>query len=485
MTLYATLLQVAKQFRFHWLRLALASLGILIGVWSIALTSSLSLSAADTIVTAINSQDGARGFTLAKTNSAAGSFDFNQTSTALGLSEVEDLVDKYPTLEYAYPNVTTEAYFARPNEEVSCTVEINELRERIERGDVPPSQIQESRKALENTCQSTLLDFTPLAIRQEQNADQWLGSTQDLQAGEIAVCYECSENNPLFERLEVTSPTEMLGQSLQLEVAESPATYTPGETVELLDPKPALPFEEPRVLEYTIAAVFDDREVETNVFAGDLNNVLYLPLESYPDLLREGSNLEGLSFLGYSARATSFEELEVLTNELSEAKYTPNAPTLSIVQGITYFFYGVSVVLGLFGIIALVASMFGIVNVMTISVLRRQKEIGILKALGAGGRDIFNIFILESALLGILGWFFGIVVTWLSLLLVSGAFGSFVLDNAEWRENLESFNITSFEPALPWYIALVTLAIALFFTLLSGLVPALRAARKNPVDVLR
>ena len=142
-------------------------------------------------------------------------------------------------------------------------------------------------------------------------------------------------------------------------------------------------------------------------------------------------------------------------------------------------------VLGLFGVIALVASMFGIINVMTISVLRRQKEIGILKALGARGGGIFRVFMLESLLLGVLGWGLGLVATLASLRLVSYLFDTVLLENTEWRENLGSFNITSFEPALPWYVALITLAVALFFTSVSGLVPALRAARKNPVDVLR
>ena len=485
MTLTAIFLLVAKQFRHHWLRLTLASLGILIGVWSIALTTSLSLGAGETIVTAINSQDSARNFTLAQTSAAAGSFDFNQSSTALGLPEVEALVADYDTLEYAYPSLTVEAYLANPNRSVSCTEEINTLRSEIERGEIPPSQIQEARQTLENTCQNTLLDFQPLSIAQTQHSASWVGQSTDLASGEIAVCFECLENNPLGARLEAKTPEELLGQTLLLEIPEAPAPYAPGETVELLDPKPAVPYEEPKILEFTITAVLDDRELETNVFAGDLNNVLYLPLTSYPQLLSTDTPLAELGFLGYSARATSFVELEDLVSSLEDAGYTATAGALSVVQGITSFFYGVSAVLALFGVIALVASMFGIINVMTISVLRRQKEIGVLKALGARGFGIFQIFMLESTLLGVLGWFLGLLATVASLQLIRYLFDTVVLENAAWRDNLESFNILSFAPGLPWYVALITLAIALFFTLLSGLIPSIRAARKNPVDVLR
>jgi putative ABC transport system permease protein len=53
------------------------------------------------------------------------------------------------------------------------------------------------------------------------------------------------------------------------------------------------------------------------------------------------------------------------------------------------------------------------------------------------------------------------------------------------EENLESLNITEFSPSFPWWLIGGTLLLALIFTILSGVYPAIKAGKQNPVDVLR
>jgi putative ABC transport system permease protein len=144
-----------------------------------------------------------------------------------------------------------------------------------------------------------------------------------------------------------------------------------------------------------------------------------------------------------------------------------------------------TIVLSGFGFIALVASIFGIVNVMTISVLERRKEIGVLKSLGARDMDIFKIFFLESAVLGFIGWLGGTLLGLFGGFLISTIFKAFINSNSDWKKNLEGLNIDNFSPSFPWWLLLGTLAVALFFTTLSGIFPAIRAGRQNPVEVLR
>lgn len=485
MTFYAVLLQVGKQFTHHWLRLTLASLGILVGVWSIALTTSLSLSASDTIVTAINSQPQARSFSLRQTNSSGEGFDLDEEVTALSLAEVETLVSDYASLEQAFPSVQTSVFVPNLSTNRECANAEQTLRTQLESGQILPSEITRNREELTKDCPQTTVSFTPLASAVEEFRDAWVGQTDELSAGEIAVCFACNSQNPLFEILEAKTPSELLGRELVIELSEFLPAYTPGENVETFNPKQPTPVSELTRRTFTIAAVLDDRELENANRGGNPNNVFYLPLSAYPQFLENQREISELGFLNFDARVTSFEELEPLLEDLETAGYNPSTGILSLIQGVTSLFYGAAVVLGLFGIVALIASMFGIINVMTISVLRRQKEIGILKALGAKSRSIFTLFLLESALLGVIGWAIGLLVTWFSLLIVSRLYDTFVLGNDAWAENLENLNLTSFNPTLPLFVAGLTLLVAVGFTVISGLVPSLRAARKNPVDVLR
>ena len=68
---------------------------------------------------------------------------------------------------------------------------------------------------------------------------------------------------------------------------------------------------------------------------------------------------------------------------------------------------------------------------------------------------------------------------------IGAIFTSIVNSNAEWKANLDSLGITSFAPAFPAWLVFGSLGLALFFTILSGVFPSIKAARQNPVEVLR
>ena len=129
------------------------------------------------------------------------------------------------------------------------------------------------------------------------------------------------------------------------------------------------------------------------------------------------------------------------------------------------------------GAIALFVAAVGIVNTMTISLLERTREIGIMKALGAKNKDVKKMFIYESWLLGLIGGGSGILVGWLF-----GKFFNFVIaflfKLSGQQNSVELFII-------PWKFASAVLCFALILALLSGLFPARRAAKLNPLDALR
>jgi putative ABC transport system permease protein len=113
--------------------------------------------------------------------------------------------------------------------------------------------------------------------------------------------------------------------------------------------------------------------------------------------------------------------------------------------------------------------MIGIITY--VSVVERVKEIGILRAVGARKKDIKRLFNAETFIIGLVAGVIGIAVTYfLSLiinvivLILAGIWGI---------------------AALPWWQALVMIALSVVLTLISGLIPASAAAKKDPVVALR
>jgi len=125
----------------------------------------------------------------------------------------------------------------------------------------------------------------------------------------------------------------------------------------------------------------------------------------------------------------------------------------------------IQAVLGGIAAISLVVAGVGIINTMTISVLERTREIGVMKAIGAKSRHVMMMFISEAILTGFIGGILGVLVGFS----LSGVIGSVI-------------GVTAV-PSLTNGV-LVTF-FAVITTTLSGLYPAWRAANLNPVEALR
>ena len=126
-----------------------------------------------------------------------------------------------------------------------------------------------------------------------------------------------------------------------------------------------------------------------------------------------------------------------------------------------------------FGLIAVVASVFGVVNTMYISVLQRTREIGLMKALGMHKKDISSLFRYEAALIGFLG---GIIGSGIAL--VAGTALNPVISK---QLGLGSQNLLNFELS---QVSLLILALVVI-AILAGLLPARKAAQLDPIAALR
>lgn len=132
--------------------------------------------------------------------------------------------------------------------------------------------------------------------------------------------------------------------------------------------------------------------------------------------------------------------------------------------------------LGAIGLVALAISSLGIINTMLMSILERTREIGIMKSIGATDRQIRLIFLTEASAIGFIGAILGLTL------------GYGVSRAANWFINNQL--LSAGEPEVDvfyftWWIVAGAIAFSIIVSLLSGLYPAIRASRIDPVKALR
>lgn len=129
------------------------------------------------------------------------------------------------------------------------------------------------------------------------------------------------------------------------------------------------------------------------------------------------------------------------------------------------FFIALTSVLTAIATISLVVGGIGIMNIMLVGVAERTREIGLRKAVGASNGNIIWQFLVEALIMSLLGGILGYT-------------GGYIL----------AFGISTFftfSPAFTWQIAVIALSLSVGVGTLFGIYPALRAAKKDPIESLR
>ncbi len=141
-----------------------------------------------------------------------------------------------------------------------------------------------------------------------------------------------------------------------------------------------------------------------------------------------------------------------------------------ITDNITSLFGQLNAAGTIIGPFALLVGCFGVANIMFVSVKERTQQIGIQKALGARNYFIVSQFLAEAVLLSILGGLFGLGLVWLSTLGANAVLAS-----------MEAGLVLGLSAG----DALTGILVSAGIGLLAGIMPALQAARMNPVDAMR
>jgi putative ABC transport system permease protein len=137
-----------------------------------------------------------------------------------------------------------------------------------------------------------------------------------------------------------------------------------------------------------------------------------------------------------------------------------------------------TLVVALLTAVALLVAALGIVNTLVTSVLERTREIGLWKALGATSHQVRGVFLLEAALLGLLGGLTGVGLALLAILPADAAASHLLAERAAFPLRTGVF----FVP--PW-LPIAGPALSTVVAMLAALQPAHRAARVDPVRALR
>jgi putative ABC transport system permease protein len=145
-------------------------------------------------------------------------------------------------------------------------------------------------------------------------------------------------------------------------------------------------------------------------------------------------------------------------------------------RSIQQFFKVLYAFLGIFGSLALVVASIGIVNTLVMAILERRREIGIMKAIGASDGDVKRLFFAEAGAMGLLGGVVGVALGW--------TIGQAINLGTNVYLKSQSFPPEHFW-AVPWWLVAFAILFSFGVSLVSGLYPAGRAARLDPVQALR
>ena len=234
-----------------------------------------------------------------------------------------------------------------------------------------------------------------------------------------------------------------------------------------------------------VAALFDSR------MAGESSDKLALYHDKFMPAKVSGSTLaERLAEYGLidenepatiSIYTSSFDDKEAVTDAIKAYNDSVSDPEDAIeytdyvallMSGVTTMIDAVSYGLIAFVAISLVVSSIMIGIITYISVLERTKEIGILRSIGASKRNVKSVFNAETLIVGFFAGLLGIGVTVLLCIPLN-----MILQKLT--------GISTLKAVLPWKAAAVLVGISMLLTLISGLIPAGVAARKDPVTALR
>jgi len=211
---------------------------------------------------------------------------------------------------------------------------------------------------------------------------------------------------------------------------------------------------------------------------GSPNDNIFIPLTTFQQTVYQPRTAQGDHVVHYITLTVSDQEQgDYVIDEITEllrsrhqlaANADDDFEIISleeIIKTVSEITGTIALFLGAIAAISLLVGGIGVMNIMLVSVMERRREIGILKALGATGRDIWTQFLMEAAFLTLAGGIIGIALGWAV---------SYFVSSAGQIPTMVTGDIVVLAVS-------VSVGIGLFF----GFYPAWKASRLNPIEALR
>ncbi|MCK5321005.1 ABC transporter permease [Candidatus Pacearchaeota archaeon] len=208
-----------------------------------------------------------------------------------------------------------------------------------------------------------------------------------------------------------------------------------------------------------------------------LDNMIFMNEDSLRDLMDYGDDVDLIAVKAKSEDLMdrTKQDIEKLLRkrrdvDIGEEDFEVSTPD-AMMETVDSVLGGVQAFIVIIASISILVGALGIVNTMTTSVLERRKEIGIMKAIGGTNWQVFMQFFFESGMLGFIGGLVGVVFG--TLVSIGGTIG------------INSFIGAELFPVIDPILIGGTLAGSFVIGAIAGIVPAMNAAKQNPVEALR
>ncbi|MDD2270532.1 MAG: ABC transporter permease, partial [Candidatus Dojkabacteria bacterium] len=222
--------------------------------------------------------------------------------------------------------------------------------------------------------------------------------------------------------------------------------------------------------EDAVAGAFEDRVEYTvvGVVANASSPIIFFPIKEATEL-------------GISSYSEVLVELNENVDMLStrrdiEALGMETTSVMDTVSQVENFFRYLRIGLAVLGAIAFLIAVLGMVNTLTVSLMERTREVGLLKSIGMRSEEVSKLFITESMLIAFFGGVSGVLLGMLFGFVISLIISGFSMSNGG------SYLTISI---VPLYLIVGILFISVLIGFVTGLYPSKRAVRMSPLDALR